>query len=150
MARRGNQPSQYLLRLQDDTNTTGYCLWFFFRFCNQKKHDQVQFDIVNFRKNYSLFGRGMKVCVHSRRRYEQEGVGWHRSGSSVDYFRNGMSEGGRQLHSLHFEYRCEYEKDEVPIAQRYKDLLQLLLPLSLQRRPQTPESYRNQDNRKAS
>jgi hypothetical protein len=91
MAKRTNIPNHYLLRLQDDTNTIGYCLWFFFRFYNRKKHEQLQFDVVNLRKNYSLFQKGMKVCVYSRRKHKQDKVGWHRAATCLDYFPNGMS-----------------------------------------------------------
>lgn len=60
--------STYLLLLQDDTNTTGYNQWFYFRLATtpDDKHQTLSFDIVNMRKSYSLFSQGMKVCVYSK------------------------------------------------------------------------------------
>lgn len=106
MAKLTSHPNHYLLRLQEDTNTTGYCMWFFFRFYNRRKHEQLRFDVVNLHKNYSLFARGMKACVYSTRNYQQNKVGWLRATSCNDYFRNGLVSNNRELHSLHFEYQC--------------------------------------------
>lgn len=41
--------------------------------------------------------------MYSRRRQEQEGVGWGRGGENFEYFGNGMVDAeDRRMYSLHF------------------------------------------------
>jgi len=41
------EPFEYILVLQNDTNTTGYCQWFFFRISNTRANTVYNFNIIN-------------------------------------------------------------------------------------------------------
>jgi|JI6StandDraft_1071083.scaffolds.fasta_scaffold24135_2 hypothetical protein len=60
-------PTEFNLLIDNDINTSGFTQWFFFK-VEVDKACKLRFNILNFRKRSSLFQRGMKVCVYSRRR----------------------------------------------------------------------------------
>jgi len=110
----------YQLVVQNDTNTNGYSQWFFFRVSGGRKGANVHFNLINLMKGYSLFNRGMQICVYSEKNAEQEKIGWHKGGNEINYYRNGIfkyvRDQKRYLSSLSFTYEFEYDNDTVYFA----------------------------------
>ncbi len=52
---RGDDENSYQLYLQNDTNTTGYIQWFFFRVSNTRKGKKVNFNIINMLRKNCLY-----------------------------------------------------------------------------------------------
>jgi len=63
-----------------DTNTNGHRQWFYFSVKNILK-TTIKFNIFRFRKRYSLFQRGMKPYVRSRKGKNF----WHPAGNKIYY-----------------------------------------------------------------
>jgi hypothetical protein len=63
-----------------DTNTNGHRQWFYFSVRNLLP-GIVKFNIYRFKKKFSLFQRGMKPYVRSKK----EGKGWHPSSGKIAY-----------------------------------------------------------------
>ena len=64
-----------------DSNTVGHLQWFNFRaFTIQKR--KVKFNICNFKKNKTLYQRGMKPYVQC---YSAEGSDWVQGGLNVKF-----------------------------------------------------------------
>jgi cytosolic carboxypeptidase protein 2/3 len=63
-----------------DTNTQGHRQWFYFSMKNEKKCT-VKLHIYRFKKQFSLFQRGMKPYVRSRK----SGQEWKQGGENVFY-----------------------------------------------------------------
>ena len=57
--------SNYQLYLQNDTNTTGYIQWFFFRVSNIKRGKKVNINIINMLRKTSLYSHGLQVMCYS-------------------------------------------------------------------------------------
>lgn len=114
------QLAKYNLILQNDTNTTGYIQWFFFRITNTKKNKKTVFNIVNLLRKTSLYSSGMKVWCYSEKKAEKDNIGWHRAGENVAYYANNMyvftREKKRVLYTLSFDYEFEYDNDTVFFA----------------------------------
>lgn len=72
--------SQFDLYMKVDTNTNGHRQWFYFSVRNLLA-GTVKFNIYRFKKKFSLFQRGMKPYVRSKR----EGKGWHPSSGKIAY-----------------------------------------------------------------
>ena len=79
---------EYDLVLQNDINTKGNTQWFYFRVKNPPKKKALKINIVNMRKNDSLFNYGMLPCVFSMREWQSNKKGWGRAGKNVSYQRN--------------------------------------------------------------
>lgn len=73
---------EYDLYIRFDTNTNGHMQWFYFSVKNNKKC-KVRFNIFRFRKCYSLFQRGLRPYVRSRRTAGD----WAPGGDKVKYYR---------------------------------------------------------------
>jgi hypothetical protein len=58
-------PNEYDLLLQNDINTKGNTQWFYFRLSNPPKGHAITINIVNLRKNDSLFNYGLMPCLYS-------------------------------------------------------------------------------------
>ena len=71
----------YDLYLHNDIYTNGNTQWFYFKVSNVKAGQVVTFNIKNFRKSDSLFKRGMKPLVYSKKLES-----WSRSCFAVDYY----------------------------------------------------------------
>lgn len=112
--------NSYQMLIQNDTNTSGYSQWFFFRVSNTKKGVNAKFNIINLMKKYSLYRKGMKILVYSEKKAEEEKIGWHRSGENIQYYRNSLykfvNDKKRMLSSLCFNYQFEYDNDTVYFA----------------------------------
>jgi hypothetical protein len=83
-AYQGAEEREYYLLVENDVNTYGYNNWFFFR-CANAGTGVRRFTIANLIKKTSFFGQGMLVSVFSRRRWEEEGVGWFKGGERVTF-----------------------------------------------------------------
>ena len=110
----------YNLVVQNDTNTSGYSQWFFFRVKNTKKNSTIKFNILNLMKAYSLFNKGMQLSIYSEKKAEQEKLSWFKGGKDIQYYRNSMfkyiKDSKRYLSSLTFKYDFEYDDDTVYFA----------------------------------
>lgn len=94
-----------------DTNTNGHMQWYYFSVKNSKKL-KVRLNIYRFRKRYSLYQRGMRPYVRSRR----DGGDWRPAGENVKYYREKfVNENGVKTYSnffyLTFIYTFEHEND---------------------------------------
>ena len=62
----------------------------------------------------------MRLLVYSEKKAENEKIGWHRSCSEIDYYRNGLyklhKEKKKLYSSLIFNYEFEYDDDIVYFA----------------------------------
>ena len=71
-------------------------------------------------KKYSLYNKGMRVLIYSEKKAEKEKIGWHRSCTEIDYYRNGLFKTYKEkksfLSSLAFTYQFEYDQDIVFFA----------------------------------
>lgn len=83
---------EYNLWLENDLNTKGHTQWYYFKVCYfdiasraEKKTHSIRFNILNLAKTTSLYQVGMKPCIWSKRKYEQEGIGWFRGGEDIAY-----------------------------------------------------------------
>jgi len=109
--------NEYILVVQNDTNTTGYSQWFFFKVSNTKANMTYHFNIINLQKSTSLYNQGMKMLVYSEELEKQTKMGWHRSCKNIQYYRNGIykiyNERKRSFSSLLFSYESKFENDHV-------------------------------------
>ena len=122
--------------MQNDVNTRGHTQWFYFRVTKAVAGQRVKFNLLNFSKRDSMFNRGMKVAVHSKQRYENEGVGWHRAGERISYFENTVKRdtcAEKSFYTLTFTYVFEHADDTVYFAYSvpytYSDLRKDLLEI---------------------
>ena len=128
---RTEDENSYQLYLQNDTNTTGYIQWFFFRVTNTKKGRKVNFNIINMLRKKCIYSHGLKIMTYSTVAAMKENLGWHRAGTNIMYYPNNLyyyssnnnSNSGnnntgprRNLHSLSFDYEFKYDNDIVYFA----------------------------------
>jgi hypothetical protein len=52
-----------------DTNTRGHTHWFNFKVTNITKGKNYTINICNFQKNRSLYARGMKPYIYSKKKF---------------------------------------------------------------------------------
>ena len=113
----------YQLYLQNDTNTTGYIQWFFFRVSNTKKGRKVNFNIINMLRKTCIYNHGLKIMTYSTTAAAKENLGWHRDCFNSIYYANNLFvynnnniSKKRVLHSLSFDYEFKYDNDTVYFA----------------------------------
>jgi hypothetical protein len=53
--------------MQNDINTYGYTQWFFYKITNILPNQVYKFNIINFYKNFSLYQKGMKIMIYSKK-----------------------------------------------------------------------------------
>ena len=102
----------------------GNTQWFYFSVRGAIESQTVRFNIANNSKNDSLFNYGMRPVVFSKKECEKGGVGWHRAGVNVTYFRGIESSiftpSGkklkRQYYVASFEYTFRHSGDTVYFA----------------------------------
>jgi len=116
------EENNYQLYLQNDTNTTGYIQWFFFRVSNTKKGNKATFTIINMLRKKCVYKKGLKIMTYSKMQAKTENIGWHRDCKNVMYYTNNLftynenSKKKRSLNSLTFEYEFKYDNDIVYFA----------------------------------
>jgi len=116
------EENNYQLYLQNDTNTTGYIQWFFFRVSNTKKGNKATFNIINMLRKKCIYKKGLKIMTYSKMQAKTENIGWHRDCQNVMYYTNNLftynenSKKKRSLNSLTFEYEFKYDNDTVYFA----------------------------------
>ena len=116
------EENKYILYLQNDTNTTGYIQWFFFRATNTKKGNKATFTIINMLRKTCVYKKGLKIMTYSKKQAIEENIGWHRDCENVMYYPNNLftyndnSKKKRSLSSLTFEYEFKYDNDTVYFA----------------------------------
>ena len=115
--------NSYQLYLQNDTNTTGYIQWFFFRVSNTKKGRKVNFNIINMLRKTCVYNHGLKIMTYSTTAAAKENLGWHRDCYNSIYYANNLfvynnnnASKKRNLHSLSFDYEFKYDNDTVYFA----------------------------------
>lgn len=115
--------NDYYLALQNDVNTSGNTQWFFFRVSNTKAYTSIRFNLLNLCKPDSLYNEGMKLLVYSEKHAAAKDIGWHRAGSKVAYYANGIrkdcSKSFKSLYTMTYTYEFEYEDDNVYFAYCY-------------------------------
>ena len=117
-----DEENNYQLYLENDTNTTGYIQWFFYRVSNIKKGTKVNFNIINMLRKKCIYKKGLKIMIYSKQKALNENIGWHRGGENIIYYTNNLyiinENNGqkRNLHSLSFDYEFEYNNDTVYFA----------------------------------
>ena len=84
------EENKYILYLQNDTNTTGYIQWFFFRVSNTKKGNKATFTIINMLRKTCVYKKGLKIMVYSKKQAKEENIGWHRDCENVIYYTNNL------------------------------------------------------------
>ena len=89
---------------------------------------EVRFNMLNLCKPDSLYNEGMKILVYSERKAAHRDVGWHRSGTKISYYCNGIkkesekkNQGGplKSYYTHTFTYEFEYDDDTVYFAYCY-------------------------------
>ena len=117
-----DEENKYQLFLQNDTNTTGYIQWFFFRVTNTRKGQKVNFNIINMLRPICPYKKGLKIMTYSKLQAQKENIGWHRDCDNIMYYTNNLftynenSKKKRSLHSLSFDYVFKYDNDKVYFA----------------------------------
>ena len=117
-----DEENKYQLYLQNDTNTTGYIQWFFFRVTNTRKGQKVNFNIINMLRPICPYKKGLKIMTYSKLQAQNENIGWHRDCENVMYYTNNLfiynenSKKKRSLNSLSFDYVFKYDNDKVYFA----------------------------------
>ena len=119
---RTEDENSYQLYLQNDTNTTGYIQWFFFRVSNTQKGRKVNFNIINMLRKTCIYNHGLKIMTYSTMAAAKENLGWHRDCYNSIYYVNNLyvyntnNDKKRNLHSLSFDYEFKYDNDTVYFA----------------------------------
>ena len=119
---RTEDENSYQLYLQNDTNTTGYIQWFFFRVSNTQKGRKVNFNIINMLRKKCIYNHGLKIMTYSIMAAAKENLGWHRECYNTIYYANNLyvyntnNDKKRNLHSLSFDYEFKYDNDIVYFA----------------------------------
>ena len=111
---------KFELFLHNDTNTSGYTQWFFFRVSNVKKGKTLNLNIMNFLRKTTKYSNGIKIWVYSRKNFEKNNIGWHHTSEEVKYYKNflyKLTKGKKDYYyTLSFNYTFNYDNDEVFFA----------------------------------
>lgn len=95
--------SEYNLHMRVDTNTLGHRQWYYFSIKN-KKAGSVTLNIYHFLKANSLYQKGMKPYVLSKRSFQEDSTTtWAQKGNKVRY-RSVDPEATKKTWFLSFEY----------------------------------------------
>ena len=111
---------KYELFLHNDTNTSGYTQWFFFRVSNTKKGKTVNLNIMNLLRKRTKYSNGIKIWCYSRKNSDINKVGWHHTTEKVNYYKNflyKLNKGKKEYYyTLSFNYTFQFDNDEVFFA----------------------------------
>ena len=78
--------------------------------------------MLNLCKPDSLYNEGMKILVYSEKMAANKDVGWHRAGTKIGYYNNGLRRNEKAQRSYYthtFTYNFEYSNDTVYFAYCY-------------------------------
>ena len=110
----------YQLFLHNDTNTTGYSQWFFFRIKKGKKNQKINLNIMNFQRKTTKYANGIKIWYYSTKKNQENKIGWEHTTENVEYYQNFLYrfiKGKKEYYyTLSFDYTFEYNDDEVYFA----------------------------------
>ncbi|EGB05157.1 hypothetical protein AURANDRAFT_1129, partial [Aureococcus anophagefferens] len=113
-------PKEYDLFLRADLHTEGFTQWFYFAVTNTHTHAAlVTFNIVNLTKPDSLFNLGMQPVMYSCAEAVENGIGWVRTGTSVQYQANHPVDAGMTYYTLSFTLAFYRPDDIYLIAHSY-------------------------------
>ena len=111
---------KYELFLHNDTNTSGYTQWFFFRVSNTKKGKKINLNIMNLLRKRTKYSNGIKIWCYSRKNSEINKIGWHHTTEEVKYYKNflyKLNKGKKEFYyTLSFDYTFQFDNDEVFFA----------------------------------
>ena len=114
------ETEKYELFLHNDTNTSGYTQWFFFRVSNVKKDKTLNLNIMNFLRKTTKYSNGVKIWVYSQKNFEKNNIGWHHTTEEVKYYKNflyKLNKGKKDYYyTLSFNYTFQFDNDEVFFA----------------------------------
>ena len=80
----------YELYLRYDLYTKKHTQWFYFRVRNMRAGQMYRFTIVNLYKAGSLYNEGMQPVFYSEKEAREQGLGWHRAGHNIKYFKTSL------------------------------------------------------------
>lgn len=88
------------------------------------KLGECRFNVLNMCKPDSLYNEGMKILVYSEKMAQNRDIGWHRAGTKIGYYANGLfrsekSGNSRSYYTHTFTYNFEYADDTVYFAYNY-------------------------------
>ncbi|KAJ3333821.1 Cytosolic carboxypeptidase 2 [Blyttiomyces sp. JEL0837] len=116
----------YELQVRKDWNTAGHTQWYYFRVTGMVAGVPYRFDISNLMKKDSLYNYGLRPLVYSENAASSKGVGWHRAGENIIYFKNPTDPAAeeedpntRPSYTLSFTVVFESEDDTVFFAHCY-------------------------------
>lgn len=78
-------PNEYFLVIENDVNTYGYNIWFFFRFRNYKKGLKT-FHLINMVKKSDNYKKGMQISIFSMGKYKNDSTMWYKGGDKINFF----------------------------------------------------------------
>ncbi|CAI2382279.1 unnamed protein product [Moneuplotes crassus] len=106
---------EYDLFLRNDYNSQGYIQWYFFKCSNIKEGVKYTFHLKNFFKSDSLYNQGMKPLIYSKKKQEEDGIGWYRGGENICYYQNNTKKKNSSgfMSTLTFEIEFLFDNDEV-------------------------------------
>ncbi|XP_051885674.1 cytosolic carboxypeptidase 2-like [Pristis pectinata] len=111
---------EYELTLRTDLYTDKHTQWYYFRVQNMRPGVSYRFTIVNLMKRTSLYSQGLRPLLYSEREAQLRGVGWHRAGGDIRYYRNNLSSPeGRSLYSLTWTCLFPHGDDTCFFAHSY-------------------------------
>ena len=64
----------------------------------------------------------MKPVVYSKKLACEKNIGWHRAGTDISYFANGILKSSRNpttMYTLKFSYTFKYDNDQIWFAYNY-------------------------------
>jgi len=112
--------SEYDLYMEPDLFQDNHRQWFFFKVSNISNEEVYTFNILNFEKKDSQFGKGMQPLVFSMTEATQGYPQWKRAGSDIVYYKNNIKNRYSKTHyTLSFDMRFEHRDDSVFIAYHF-------------------------------
>ncbi|XP_054843726.1 cytosolic carboxypeptidase 3 [Eublepharis macularius] len=110
---------EYQLTLRTDLYTNKHTQWYYFQVTNTQAGMPYRFTIVNFTKPTSLYNRGMRPLLYSEAEAKIHKVGWQRTGDAIKYYKNNLSQDGRQYFSLTWTFQFPHDRDTCYFAHCY-------------------------------
>lgn len=106
--------------MEYDIDTQANTQWFYYSVEPYKNDLTINFSLVNLSKSESLYSQGLKPLIYSERYNQEKGIGWHRDGTNVMYYKNNsLTPTGGSYYTLSFTYKFKYFPDKVYFAQCY-------------------------------